>query len=55
MDEQVYDDQLELIYKSFTDPGCSLEDVSSEMDDRHKWWRRVREMRASSSTMMMIT
>ena len=33
-----------------TDTGCSLEDRLGVMDDRDRWWERVREICASSTT-----
>ena len=33
-----------------TDTGCSLEDLLETMDDKDKWWKRVREIHASSMT-----
>ena len=32
------------------DTGCSLEDPPGAMDNRDKWWERVREIHASSAT-----
>ena len=32
-----------------TDTGCSMEDLSREMDDRDEWWERVKEFRASGT------
>ena len=32
----------------WTDTEYSLEDLPEVMDDRDKWWKRVREIRASS-------
>ena len=33
-----------------TDTVCSLEGLPKAMDDRYKWWERVREIHASSMT-----
>ena len=33
-----------------TDTGCSLEDLPEAMDDRDRWRKRVREIRASNMT-----
>ena len=33
-----------------TDTGCSLEDLPEAMDDRDKWWERVREIHGSGTT-----
>ena len=32
------------------DTGCSPEDLPEEMNDREKWWERVRDIRASGTT-----
>ena len=32
------------------DTGCSLEDLLGAMDDRDRWWERVREICAGSTT-----
>ena len=32
------------------DTGCSPEDLSEAMNDREKWWERVREIRACGTT-----
>ena len=37
MDVQVLDNQLELIYNSSTDTGCSQENLPEVMDDRDGW------------------
>ena len=34
----------------FEDPGCSLEDLLGEMDDRDGWREKAREIRAVSTT-----
>ena len=40
------------------DTGCSLEDLPEVMNDREKWWERVRDIRAGCTTwwwlMMMM-
>ena len=38
-----------------TDTRCSLEDLPGAMDDRDKWRVRAREIRASSTMMMMMS
>ena len=48
MDEQRQDDQLEPIYNSSADTGCSLEDLP--MGDRPGWQERVRETRSGGVT-----
>ena len=37
-----------------TDTGCSLEDWPEAMDDRDEWWKRIKEIHASSMMMMII-
>ena len=32
------------------DTGCSLEDLPEAMNNREKWWERVRDIRASGTT-----
>ena len=32
------------------DTGCSPEDLSEAMNDREKWWERIRDIRASGAT-----
>ena len=32
------------------DTGCNLEDLPEAMNDREKWWERVRDIRASGAT-----
>ena len=32
------------------DTGCCLEDLPEAMNDREKWWERVRDIRATSAT-----
>ena len=36
------------------DSGCSSEDLPEAMDDREKWWERVKEIRGSGMMMMMM-
>ncbi len=35
------------------DTGCSPEDLPEAMNDREKWWERVRDIRATSTTCPM--
>ena len=50
MDDQKLDDQLEPIYKSSADTGCSREELPGAMDDSDGWQERVRDIRAGSAT-----
>ena len=36
------------------DTGCSLKDLSRAIDDRDRWWEKVREIRASSATWWLL-
>ena len=36
------------------DTGCSPEDLPEAMNDREKWWERVRDIHASGMMMMMM-
>ena len=47
MAEQRQDDQLEPTY---TDTGCSSEDLPKAMDDREEWRERVRNIHADGVT-----
>ena len=38
------------IQQLFEDTGCSREDLPEAMNDRAKWWERVRDIRASGTT-----
>ena len=44
MAEQKQDDQL------CEDTGCSPEDLPVAMNDREKWWEKIRDIRASGTT-----
>ena len=37
------------IQQLYEDTGCSPEDLSDAMNDREKWWERVRDIRATST------
>ena len=37
------------IHQLCEDTGCSLEDLLRAMDDRDRWWERVRELHAIST------
>ena len=50
MDEQGQDDQLEPMYNSCADTGCSLEDLPGAMDNRDRWQERVKEIHAGGVT-----
>ena len=38
------------IKQLYVDTGCSLENLIVAMDDRDKWWERVREIPAGGGT-----
>ena len=38
------------IHTAAVDTECSLEDLKEAMNDREKWWERVRDIRASGKT-----
>ena len=42
------------IHQLCEDTGCSPEDLPEAMNDREKWRERIRDIRASGTTMMMI-
>ena len=50
MAEQKQDDQFENTYCSYEDTGCNPEDLPEAMNDREKWWEKVRDIRAGGTT-----
>ena len=51
MAKQKQDDQLEHIYSSYVRiRDVAPEDLPEAMNDRKKWWERVRDIRAGGTT-----